>query len=160
MLLWNGGEAPEDWMKDVMCPIRKKGDRTQCSNYRAVCLMSHALKVCERILEERLRRHIEQLLGEQQSDFRPGRGTTDMTFALKMILEKTWEWNKKYVAFINLEKDFDRVLRQKLWVALEDEYYGIPPMLGRAILNTYQNTKCKVKSQCGSSDWFEVKSGV
>ena len=85
----------------------------------------------------------------------------DMIFALKMIVGKTWEWNKKkYVAFIDLEKAFDRVPRQKLWAVLEDEYHGIPPKLRRTICNTYQNTKCKVKSQCGSSDWFEVKSGV
>ena len=77
-LLWSGGEAPEDWKRDVMCPIYKKGDKTKCSNYRGICLMSHALKVYERILEERLRRHVEQLLGEQQSGFRPGRGTTNM----------------------------------------------------------------------------------
>ena len=70
-----------------------------------------------------------------------------------MIIEKSWEWNKeKYVAFIDLDKAFDRIPRQKLWTALEDEHYGIPPKLRRAIRNTYQNTKCKVKTQHENND--------
>jgi len=59
-----------------------------------------------------------------------------------------------------LEISFDRVPREKLWNVLEDEYYGIPPKLKRAIHSTYQNTKCRVKTQCENNDWFEVKSGV
>ena len=106
---WNTGGVPEDWGKDLICPIYKKGDKTDCSNYRGISLMSHALKVYERILEVRLRGCVEHL-GEWQCGFRPGRGTTDLIFTLKMILEKTWEWNKeKYVAFLDLEKAFDRL---------------------------------------------------
>ena len=39
---------------------------------------------------------------------RPGRGTNDMIFTLKMIFEKSWEFNKdKYIAFLDLEKASD-----------------------------------------------------
>ena len=53
--LWDSQAVPEDWSKDLMCPVFKKGDKTECSNYRGMSLMSHALKVYERILEKRLR---------------------------------------------------------------------------------------------------------
>ena len=55
--------------------------------------MPHALKVYERMLEGRLRECVEQKLGEWQCGFRPNRGTTDLVFTLKMIIEKTWEWD-------------------------------------------------------------------
>ena len=93
-MLWNGQQPPEDWRKDLICPIYKKGDKTNCNNYRGISFMSHAFKAYERILETRLRRYVEPKLGEWQNGFRPGRGTTDMIFSLKIIFEKSWEWNE------------------------------------------------------------------
>ena len=61
---WSGGEIPDDWGKDLMCPIYKKGDKTICSNYRGISLMPHPLKVYERMLEGALRECIEEKLGK------------------------------------------------------------------------------------------------
>ena len=123
--------------------------------------MSHTFKVYERILEKCLRRYAEPKLGEWQSGFRPGRGTSDMIFTMKIIFEKSWEWKEdKYIAFLDLEKAFDRVPRQKMWDALNEEYYEIPEKLKRAIYNTYKDTKCRVKTANENEDWFEVKTGV
>ena len=74
-MLWEGQDIPEDWKKDLICPIYKKGDKTKCSNYRRISLMSHAFKVYERILERRLRGCVESKLSECQNGFRSGRGT-------------------------------------------------------------------------------------
>ena len=160
-MLWDGQDIPEDWTKDLICPVYKKGDKTLCSNYRGISLMSHTFKVYERILERRLRGCVEHKLGEWQSGFRPGRGTNDMIFTLKMIFEKSWEFDKeKYIAFLDLEKAFDRVPREKIWEAMNDEYYEVPEKLKRAIYNTYKDTKCRVKTHLENNDWFDVKSGV
>ena len=159
--LWDNGVTPDDWSKDILCPIYKKGDKTDCSNYRGIVLMSHPMKVYERILAERLRVHVEPKLGEWQNGFRPCRSTMDMIFSLKMIIEKGWEWNQeKFIAFLDLEKAFDRVPRQKLWRALDDNYYAIPPKLKRAIMSTYSDIRCRVKTQQNNQDWFHVTSGV
>ena len=83
----------EDWRKSVICPIYKKGDRTACENYRGIALMSHVRKLCERVLEERLRGHVEEMLGEFQYGFRPRRTAIDLIFTLKMISEKSWVLN-------------------------------------------------------------------
>ena len=84
---WNHGRVPTDWGKAVVCPIYKKGDKTVCGNYRGISLLSHTGKICERILENRLRNIEEQHLGEWQHGFRPGRGTTDLVFVMKILLE-------------------------------------------------------------------------
>ena len=121
---------PDDWGRGVICPIFKKGDKTVCSNYRGITLLSHVGKIYTRIIEMRLRGYVESKLGESQYGFRPGRSTTDLIFALKMCLEKSWEWNiEKFILFMDLEKAFDRIRRQNLWNILGDRYYGIPTKL-------------------------------
>ena len=96
-----------------------------------------------------------------ESGFRSGRGTADMIFTLKIIFEKSWEWNEdKYIAFLDLEKAFDRVPRQKIWDAMNDDYYEVPEKLKRAIYNTYKDIKCRVKTLHENEDWFDIKAGV
>ena len=52
---------------------------------------------------------MEEKLQESQYGFRPGRGTSDLIFTVKMILEKSWEWDISRVAlFIDMGKAFDR----------------------------------------------------
>jgi len=39
----------------------------------------------------------------------------NLIYSMKMIPEKTWEYNDKtYLTFLDLEKEFDGVLRSKL----------------------------------------------
>jgi len=39
----------------------------------------------------------------------------NLIYSMKMIPEKTWEYNDKtYLAFLDLQKEFDRVSRGKL----------------------------------------------
>ncbi|KAK3566561.1 hypothetical protein QTP86_000973, partial [Hemibagrus guttatus] len=56
---------PEEWRRSVLVPIFKnKGDVQSCSNYRGIKLMSHTMKVWERVVEARLRKVVE--ICEQQ----------------------------------------------------------------------------------------------
>lgn len=69
---WNEEKIPEEWGQAIICPIHKKGDKTECHNYRGISLLSHAGKIYERILERRLRRRIEERILENQYGFRLG----------------------------------------------------------------------------------------
>ena len=82
-----GEQMPEKWRRSVLIPIYKnKGDAQCCGNYRGIKLMSHTMKVWERIIEARLRDRVE--ISKQQYGFMPGKGTTDAMFALRMLMEK------------------------------------------------------------------------
>ena len=63
--------------KDVFIPIPKKGNAKECSNYRAVALISHASKVMLKILQAMLQQYVNRELPEVQGGFRKGRGTRD-----------------------------------------------------------------------------------
>jgi len=45
---------PEEWKESIMVPIYKKGDKTDCSNYRNVSLVTTMYKILSNILLSRL----------------------------------------------------------------------------------------------------------
>ena len=95
---------PTEWRDSVIIPIYKeKGDIQDCGNYRGIKLMSHTMKIWERIIDRRLRE--ETTIGDEQFGFMPGRGTTDAIFAVRQLMEKHREKQKGlHMVFIDLEK--------------------------------------------------------
>ena len=109
-----GKRMPEEWRRSVLIPIYKnKVDVQCCGNYRGIKLMSHTMKVWERIIEARLKDSVE--ISKQQYEFMPGKGTTDAMFALRMLMEKYREGQRELrCVFVDLEKVYDRVSREEL----------------------------------------------
>jgi len=64
------GQWPEDWVNSVFIPLPKKGDLTQCNNYRTIALVSHASKVLLKIILERIRSKTESEISEVKAGFR------------------------------------------------------------------------------------------
>ena len=102
---------PEEWRDSVLIPIFKnKGDVQRCSNYRGIKLISHTMKLWERIVEKRLRS--DSKFSNQQYGFMPGKSTTDALFALRVLMEKYREGQKElHCVFVDLEKAYDKVPR-------------------------------------------------
>ena len=108
-----GERMPEEWRSSVLIPMYKN-KAEHCGNYRGIKLMSHTMKVWERIIETRLRDRVE--ISKQQYGFMPGKTTSDAMFALRMLMEKYREGEKElHCVFVDLEKAYDRVAREELW---------------------------------------------
>ena len=112
--VWKYGIAPMEWRQSIIIPIwKRKGDRRECSQYRCISLLSQLSKVFARILEKRIRYIVEPQLSENRFGFRKNKGCSDAIFI--QLQEKHIEWNKPlYMAFIDQEKAFDRVVRAEL----------------------------------------------
>ena len=81
---------PASWRLSEVTPLFKEEcSILECSNYRGIKLVSHTLKLLERIIDQRLRTIVE--LGNIQFGFRRGRSTMDPVFALKILQEKNKE---------------------------------------------------------------------
>ena len=57
--IWEDETVPDDWTESLVCTIFKKGDRSMCSNYRGISLLSVPGKVFGLIILERIRAGIE-----------------------------------------------------------------------------------------------------
>ena len=72
--------------------------------------------------------------------FRKNKSCTDAIFTLRQMVEKTIELDKElYVAFIDQEKAFDRVDRNKLWKVLSR--YGVPEHLVNLVCTKIVNAQ-------------------
>src|SRR3954465_12643647 len=112
------GVVPADWRRSWMVNVYKgKGNALECSSYRGIKLLDHVLKVWERVFEARLRKTVK--IDDMQFGFSPGKGTTDAIFIVRQVQEKLLGKQKElWMAFVDLEKAFDRVPREVLWWAL------------------------------------------
>ena len=102
---WEQGKLPQDLPDAVIITLYKnKGEKSDCSNYRGITLLSITGKVLARVLLNRLVPTIaEEILPESQCGFRANRGTMDMVFVLRQLQEKCREQNMGlYATFIGL----------------------------------------------------------
>ena len=86
--IWKTLQWLQDCKRSVFIPIPKKGNATECSNYRTIVLISHASKVILKILQARLQQYVNHELPDVQDGFRKGRGTRDQIANIHWIMEK------------------------------------------------------------------------
>ena len=81
-------EVPEDWACASVCMIFKKGDPSDCENYRPICILSVACKVYAAMLKARI---IDagalNHLWESQFGFRKQRSTEDAIYLARRHIE-------------------------------------------------------------------------
>jgi hypothetical protein len=52
--IWNMEELPDQWKESIIVPIHKKGDKTDCNNFRGITLLSTSYNILSNILLSRL----------------------------------------------------------------------------------------------------------
>ena len=150
---------PEKWRRSVLIPIYKNnGDAQCCGNYRGIKLMSHTMKVWERIIETRLRNRVE--ISKQQYRFMPGKGTTDAIVCLKNVDGKIQGRSKRelHCVFVHLEKAYDRVPREDLWYCMRK--LGIVEKYVRLVQDMYEESETLVRYAIRTTESFKVKVGL
>ena len=152
-------EVPTEWKLGLIVKLPKKGDLTNCGNWRGLTLMSVPAKCFGKCLIKRFKEAVDRMLRGEQAGFRPGRGTEEQIFVLRNILEQCLEWNSSlYLIFVDYEKAFDSIDRETLWRIMKA--YGIPDKFISLVRAFYRGNKAAVIHGEGMSDWFEINSGV
>ncbi|KAK3556231.1 hypothetical protein QTP70_006934 [Hemibagrus guttatus] len=149
---------PEEWRRSVLVLIFKnKGDVQSCSNYRGIKLMSHTMKLWERVVEARLRKVVE--ICEQQYGFMPRKSTTDAIFALRILMEKYRDGQRElHCVFVDLEKAYDRVPREELWYCMRKS--GVAEKYVRVVQDMYERSRTVVRCAVGQTEEFKVEVGL
>ena len=102
---------------------------------------------------------INNMLRDEQADFRKESFCADQIATLRIIVEQSIEWQSPfYTCFIDFEKAFDSVDRESIWNILL--HYGVPIKFVDIIKALYEGFSCQVIYAGKLSESFEISSGV
>ena len=158
--VWMEQRVPQEWRDALLVPIPKKGDLTQCDNWRGISLLDVVGKLFTKVVQVRLQRVAEEVLPDSQCGFRAGRGCADMVFCTRQLVEKAREHNTTlYLLFVDLRKAYDSVPREALWQVLRK--YGVPPSLVTIIRSPlHDGIKAEVTVDGAITPEIEVTNGL
>lgn len=158
--MWEEERVPDTFKVSRICALYKnKGNRSDCNSYRGISLLSAPGKVFARILLNRLKALSEKILPETQFGFRPDRGTCEAIFAVRQVQEKSREQGRQlYLCFVDLEKAFDSVPREALWVVLGR--LGCTEKFVRLLRLLHDDMQCCVAVDGEQTEFFPVTCGV
>ena len=146
-------------MKGCILPFPKKGDLRLAKNYRGITLTSIAAKIYNALLWNRIEPKIEGILRKNQIGFRRNRSTTSQILTIRRILEGVRAKNlQATLLFVDFTKAFDSIHRGKMEQILLA--YGLPKETVAAIMILCRNTKVKVCSPDGDTEYFDIVAGV
>ena len=101
---------------------------------------------------------IEKILRKNQNGFRRNRSTTSQILTICRILGVRAKNLEAAILFVNFSKAFDSIHREKMEQILLA--YGLPKETDAAIMMLYKNTKVKVRSSNGHTDFFDIVASV
>jgi len=156
--IWKKEKLPEEWKKPIIVPIHKKGDKTDCNNYRGISILPTTYKILSNILISRLIPYMKEIIGDHQCGFRHNRSTIDHIFCIRQILEKKWEYNEEvHQLFIDFKTAYDSVRREALYKILTE--FGIRRKLVRLIKMSLTEPYSRVLVGKNVSDRFPIRNG-
>ena len=147
-------EMPKEWRISILVPIFKnKGDVQSCTNYRGIKLMSHTMKLWERVIEHCIRRVTS--VTQNQFGFMPGRSTMEAIFLIRQLMERyRAQKNDLHMVFIDLEKAYDKVPGNVMWWPLEK--HKVPTKYITLIKDMYEDTTIFVLTCEGDTSDFQL----
>ena len=114
---------PHVWKIAVLCMLIKPDKPpSQTTSYRPISLLSAIMKLFERVIEKRIRKHLEDngFFSKYQLGFRKSKSTNDHLFRLSQTIMESFNRGEHVIAaFLYVEKAIDNVwhngLRYKIY---------------------------------------------
>nr|XP_034311369.1 uncharacterized protein LOC117684225 [Crassostrea gigas] len=69
--IWRTNMIPSDWKSGIIIKLPKRGDKTECNNWRGITLLPTISKVFTRVLLDRVKHQVDAKLRKEQAGFRP-----------------------------------------------------------------------------------------
>ena len=157
----NGADIPKEWKESRVKLLHKGGRTDELKNYRPIAIINITCKLCMLMVRERIDKWTEDsgMLGEIQGGFRRGRRTEDNLIMLERLIEMVKGRKEEiFVAFLDMEKAYDRVNRKKLFEVMR--CYGVHEKLVRLIERIYDGSMVKFELEKVTTGWCKSDSGV
>ena len=152
------GYIPAAWEIATLRILLKLGKLPSLTtSYRPICLTSSIMKLFERVIEQRLRSHLEQIgfINKHQSGFRRAKSTDDHLFRLSQsIMESFIRGEHVVAAFLDVVKAFDNVwhngLRYKIFrldLPTKMTRWLSDFLVGRVNVNSFLSNQINLKAR-------------
>ena len=67
--IWKKEKLTEEWKESIIVPIHKKGDKTDCNNYRGISLLPNTYQILSNILLSKLIPYAKEIIWDHQCGF-------------------------------------------------------------------------------------------
>ena len=159
--IFETGQFPDSWTEGIIVPLFKSGDNREPGNYRGITLLSIFSKVFTTIINKRLTEWVEGngTIFEGQAGFRSGYATVDNIFTLHACIQKHLQKRKGklYVAFVDFQRAYDSINRNKLFLILSS--YGLGGRILNCLKGIYKEVRACVRSGNLLSEKFMMPLG-
>ena len=115
---------PASWNVLDITSLYKKGDKSQSNSYRGLSAMHVFSKLYATCVNAKLTRFSEEqsLRSEVQAGFRANHRVDDNCVILKTLVQRAKDHKEElWACFIDLQKAYDSIQRDKLWAVLLNE---------------------------------------
>ncbi len=135
-----------------MSLYKGKDNREEYNIYRGINLLSVPGKIYGRILNERMMKVTDKSVGDEQGGFRKGRECVNKIFAVKILVEKYLEKDRKlFAAFMDLEKAYEELIGRAYGRL---RVYGVGGQLLEGVRSFYENASASVRVNGELSESF------
>ncbi|CAI5483135.1 unnamed protein product [Closterium sp. Yama58-4] len=139
--------------------LHKKGGRDQLENYRPITLLSFTYKVIARVVADRMKRVLHEVISPEQYGFLPGRRLSDVVGLVADVIEAAKNKDLDlYLLLVNFKKAFDSVSRNFLFTVLER--MGFPSRLVDWVRGLHKDTWTSLLINGWMGEAVDVMSGV
>ena len=155
----NGVHEDADFTLGWMCPIYKKKDRTEISNYRPITLLNTDYKILTKVLAMQLMDEIRNMLHRDQSGFIPKRSIfNNIRLASTIISYAELTETDGAIIALDQEKAYDKIRHDYLWKTLER--FNVPSTFTETVKGLYKHAQTKVAVNGILSKAYKVTRGV
>ena len=140
---WSGMvKSQKDWSRSWLVNVYKGREMHWNVLVQRIKLVEHAMKILERVIERRVRNVVK--IVSMQFGLWPVKAQQMQFFIVRQLQEKYLARNKElWMAFVDLEKAFDRVPREVVWWALR--CLGVDEWIVSVIKAMYEDATTTVR---------------
>ena len=155
----HGVDSRSDFALGWMCPIYKKKDKREISNYWPITLLNTDYKLLTKALAIQLMKHVPTLVHPNQAGFIPKRSIFDHTHLAKSIISyaKAMDIDGAIVA-LDQEKAYDKIRHEYLWETMKE--FNLPQPFTNTVKALYSHAYTHVAINGELSSPFQVTRGV
>ena len=155
---------PDIYKVALVSPIFKKGDKTQCGNYRPISSLPIMSKVIEKVLNSQIVHHLNQnaLLSNKQFGFRANISCEQLLqYIIEQFLNHLDSKKPNYIAVLSLDvkKAFDTVDHALLTAKLS-KLFNFSTGATQLIASCLENRRQSLKVDSNLSSELNITKGV